>query len=410
MIRYVTSAVLLLVALGCVNEPCEDTVSLISGFQILDDGITNLESVGDKVVLTVDGNLWGSDGTFDGTVTLPCTGVSPDEEPVRTSERLFVLCNEGLVSTDGTVAGTEVLAGAGGDATLFGDELWFRGGGSAQHLELWRSDGTVAGTHVAGGLSAAGGSDPRELTVGLGVLFYSADDGKHGRELWRTDGTLEGTGMVVDLVKGEVGSDPRSLAAAQTRLFFLTADGRLVWTAGTEESTYVVTQGELDPETELTASGGSVFYANEGHLWTTDGMIAPVDLGLFEVGETAAANGFFFFIAPLEGGGSAIWRTDGTREATRPVVNPRAARAHVKGLHESSGNLLFWIVGDGLMQLWATDLNGGTGRVVADLSSDSLGWGTGWATVHGPSVWFSRNGLERAELWRTVSTGTCVGR
>src|SRR5687768_14865571 len=39
-----------------------------------------------------------------------------------------------------------------------------------------------------------------------GTLYFTAEDGVHGRELWASDGTAAGTRMVKDLVPGSSGS------------------------------------------------------------------------------------------------------------------------------------------------------------------------------------------------------------
>ncbi len=49
---------------------------------------------------------------------------------------------------------------------------------------LWISDGTTAGTGLLG-LLCPSCAAPR-LTVAEDQLFFSADDGIHGRELWRS--------------------------------------------------------------------------------------------------------------------------------------------------------------------------------------------------------------------------------
>jgi ELWxxDGT repeat protein len=51
--------------------------------------------------------------------------------------------------------------------------------------ELWRSNGTEAGTYkVADIYPGLGESEPLFITLAGQHLFFSADDGVHGRELW----------------------------------------------------------------------------------------------------------------------------------------------------------------------------------------------------------------------------------
>jgi hypothetical protein len=43
---------------------------------------------------------------------------------------------------------------------------------------------------------SGGVSDPVELTIVNGTLFFSAGDGTDGHELWKSDGTRRGTTLV----------------------------------------------------------------------------------------------------------------------------------------------------------------------------------------------------------------------
>jgi ELWxxDGT repeat protein len=94
---------------------------------------------------------------------------------------------------------------------------------------------------------------PENLTVANGKLFFSADDGIHGKELWTSDGTAVGTSLVVDLYQGEgipfvigkggptqnypglvpQGNDasPRDLVFVDNVLYFTATDGsgRKLW-------------------------------------------------------------------------------------------------------------------------------------------------------------------------------------
>ena len=92
--------------------------------------------------------------------------------------------------------------------------------------ELWSTDGTPAGTSrlldIAPGLL---GSQPRELTVWNGRLWFRARDAVHGMELWTSDGTAEGTRLVQDIAPGASWSTPAHLTPGGEGLCFSADDG-----------------------------------------------------------------------------------------------------------------------------------------------------------------------------------------
>jgi ELWxxDGT repeat protein len=66
-------------------------------------------------------------------------------------------------------------------------------------VELWKSDGTIAGTVLAADIwpgDAWSFSWPKYLTPVAGTLYFSADDGVHGRELCAVHGATTGVGGV----------------------------------------------------------------------------------------------------------------------------------------------------------------------------------------------------------------------
>jgi ELWxxDGT repeat protein len=213
--------------------------------------------------------LWKTDGTPAGTtrVTDINPGVlssNPQVLAALGSTVFFAAFNpttgRELWKSDGTPAGTALVKDLtpGADSTFFlgnftavGGTLFFSANADGAGTELWKTDGTAAGTalvkDIRPGNSPYGypySSYPGDLTAAGGVLFFSADDGEHGRELWKSDGTAAGTVLVKDIRPGIGWSAPQNLTNVNGTLFF-TAENpdytRGLWKSdGTEAGTVLV--------------------------------------------------------------------------------------------------------------------------------------------------------------------------
>jgi ELWxxDGT repeat protein len=64
--------------------------------------------------------------------------------------------------------------------------IYFTANDGVHGKELWKSDGTVAGTVMIADINPTNGSDPGDFTIAGNTLYFAADDGIHGRELWKT--------------------------------------------------------------------------------------------------------------------------------------------------------------------------------------------------------------------------------
>jgi ELWxxDGT repeat protein len=95
--------------------------------------------------------------------------------------------------------------------TVFRDSLVFSAG------ELWQVDGQGGLIRVVD-LRPDGSSEPADFTVLGDVLYFSADDGVHGRELWMIDADGDAE-LVADAFVGEASSDPGQLTVYNDELY-----------------------------------------------------------------------------------------------------------------------------------------------------------------------------------------------
>lgn len=109
-------------------------------------------------------------------------------------------------------------------------------------------------------------------------LFFTADDGVHGRELWVSDGTVAGTRMVKDILPPGSFAAPSFLTEAGGLLYFVVEE--TLWRSdGTEAGTFALVTssapGTLSPlpfteyRGKLVFANTSVKYGSE--LWVSDG-------------------------------------------------------------------------------------------------------------------------------------------
>jgi ELWxxDGT repeat protein len=204
--------------------------------------------------------LWESDGSIAGTKMVkdinPGAGSSePGGLFVYKNEVYFGAfdgVNHAFWKSDGTKAGTVELKNIdpwwGFDVIqtksffcISNDTLYFSAinYSNGKGTELWKTDGTAKGTQVIKDINRPDDSiavGPVDLTDVNGIVFFSADDGIHGRELWKTDGTAAGTKLVKDITPGPDGSALYSLVSYAGRLFFI--NNGVLWSSdGTANGT-----------------------------------------------------------------------------------------------------------------------------------------------------------------------------
>jgi ELWxxDGT repeat protein len=155
--------------------------------------------------------------------------------------------------TDGTEAGTIMLNGSYSEGdkpgvyfhfnpqqiTSFGDGLAVFSADDGVHgRELWVTDGTVAGTELLADINPGGrysGSDPRDIAAhGNGKATFFAT-GPAGQELWVTDGTAAGTTRIPDV--------PATSGQVDVQFTFGDISGSAYWVTGSYSVSTSVSPG-----------------------------------------------------------------------------------------------------------------------------------------------------------------------
>jgi ELWxxDGT repeat protein/cysteine-rich repeat protein len=154
--------------------------SFPGGFTVADDVLFFIEFRAFYVTFPVE--LWRSDGTPDGTLAI---GPTSGRTLAALGGALFFASPDGLLRTDGTVAGTSLvsrLTFSADDLTTVDGHVLF------QSNALWESDGTATGTRRLADLSVdppiAGKLNQASLTRVGSLVFFTASSPSTGVELW----------------------------------------------------------------------------------------------------------------------------------------------------------------------------------------------------------------------------------
>ncbi len=217
---------------------------------VADDGSNGLE-------------IWQTDGTeantnMIGQVDGSTSGSFP-RDLVDLNGTLFFTATDGgtrnIYSYDGSTISLlkDIPAGMSGSSpaglTVAGGKIYFRANKDVSNpygiggYEPWVSDGTADGTFKIADINPVTdtGSDPASFTEFDGMIYFTADDGTHGRELWKTDGTAGNVTLVKDIAAGADSSNPLGLTVFDGLLYFTATtpeSGFELWrTDGTEAGT-----------------------------------------------------------------------------------------------------------------------------------------------------------------------------
>lgn len=303
---------------------------MVAGLGLGDYAPYVMAAVGQKLFyIGVDGQIGVSDGTASGTRILLTTtkpgkdyveGVSYIADVNGVAIFTFDDGTHGPASwrSDGTVAGTRMVSDVPAMQPVVGarTHAYFA---SADFASVMVTDGTAAGTRV---LAPNRGGAILDATVVGNLFFYSYSDPTYGLEPWVTDGTPAGTRLIANLAPEAAGSSyPSSLTAGDDRLFFIARgdDAYGVWTSdGTAAGTRVAVTSARSEWRTFGANGNSIYYTDDGQkLWKSDGGATPPVLlrefatSLVDMTPITFVGGRGYFVA-----GGKCWVTDDTPQGT----------------------------------------------------------------------------------------------
>ena len=371
-------------------------------------GWADASVVGDHIVFFSWGlpQMWGSDGTADGTRLLGEVP-SPPESKILWKGALYFLSSDyyggGLWRSDGTPQGTTLLRAVPRLArglTLLGDRLYFIANDGFGTLMLWRSAGTAESTEVffqpaPGAVVPWGGTLTR---VGERIIFPMTSGA--GEDFWETDGTAAGTRQVARF-RGAGPLSPTSigrlylfsLSEAEHGVELWALDGtavRLVRDIARDPGSGRPGNKVFAPFDErrgrdIAALGGRIVFSAKtapqgpARLWASDGtavstaemgLDVPWPRGFVQVGDRLWFYGSTASISEPSSGRD-LWSTDGTAAGTRSVAEGVDVLSLIGG---RPGLILFG--GEGLpifpetwtgVELWASDGTAEGTRLVKDI-------------------------------------------
>jgi ELWxxDGT repeat protein len=395
--------------------------------------------------------LWRSDGTAAGTQRLlrqPDGAAGPIRYSGALTTPFFVasLNNRGneLITTDGTTAGTRVVAdivpgvegpNIGNGFAVLGGRLYF-----SIDSQLWRTDGTESGTLRITTLDRIG--DPFSIIVNIqsidGALYLFTSE-ISGWSMWRSDGSATGTTAFLfgDFsTDGNVGNE--LLRSSSGALLFIRSQGggfnaRLWRTDGTTAGTVAITTTEPDLsnifDLRQLADGRFVFLADTvrygRELWITDGTdvgtrlvvdLAPgTDSPGISLGIAPFGNGFMFTTFGSSGSARAPWFSNGTAAGTYHLADLdtrlNSPTFSTSGITPLGQVAYFWTTPFGLLgerlrsTLWRFDP--AARSVSATTTLNALGGIATYGSVNARLLFVPDDPQLGQELW--TSDGTAAG-
>lgn len=284
--------------------------------------------------------------------------------------------------------------------------------------------------HVIKDINKLSPSYPTNFDTAFGMLYFSADDGIHGRELWRSDGTDSGTYLIKDINPTTGHANPHDVVKSGNFVYFIADNGKLgaeLWRSdGTENGTVLIkdiNKGSGSTYlTNMTDVNGTLFFTGGGFWRTTGTESETVLLTVNHNGKNYISlqdfvsfhDSLFFFANNPSNNTQALFKmavTDTTAIFVKEVFGPEYAYA------DKSDNQLL-VIDDilffqghisGIYSLWKTDGSSEGTIAIKDIVAkrfinlDNTLFFSGYDEVYRNEIWKSNGSAEGTVLIKDIS-------
>lgn len=276
-----------------------------------------------------------------------------------------------------------------------------------------------------------GESKPQNIFTFQNIIYFTADDGVHGRELWKVENG--NPIMVMDINEGVDGTfDENSLFLATNNfMYFTTSNRNKLWkTDGTVDGTHVIINNPYSPNPailDLIEYNSNIFFnyndlTNGYELWKTDGSTSGTSLvkdinignGSSEITDFFIFNNQLYFTAIDGVHGREIWKTDGIESGTTILkdIYPSSVDGVAYGNNFLILNNYFYFYGNSQQygyELWKSDGTGSGTAMVKDINPGVLGSDYWYNKLTGAAgedflVFRAFTPTTGYELWKTDGT------
>jgi ELWxxDGT repeat protein len=286
--------------------------------------------------------------------------------------------------------------------------------------ELWKTDGTEKGTRLVENINRdprpgarckqgdptcgipQGWSHPDTPTAMGKIVFFAADDGKHGVELWKSNGTKKGTTLVKDINTTPGNSNIHDKTGAINQ----SAEVEKLFVVG---KTLYFRANDGKHGVELWKSNGT----KKGTTLVKDINPSPLSKDS-DISNLIAIGKTLFFSANDGKHGLELWKTNGTEKGTRLVenINPGLADSDPDTLTAFKGVLLF-SADDGVHgnEIWGSDGSKANTALLKDVLPGKDGSEPGEFTTSGRFLYFAASTPSNGEeLWAAPMRGSSKSR